>query len=272
MKNIFGLFSRRSSLLLLGFYIILSFVIMTFNDQFTLRGMRFTVLQVVSWVNSVENKFRVLGSVTEENKELRKKVIELSTANQRLQEIMIENIRLRRLLQLKRESNFNFMAANVIGLSQEQSVRSLILNVGSADSVRKNMPVVTDRGLVGKLLIVEPHQSIMQILMDRNSLVSARLQRSREIGVVGWSGNLWLDLNYIPRDIKVEPGEAVVTSGLSRIYPEGIKIGVVGEVQDNEYELFKTIKIKPAVEFNSIENVFVVLTPDSMNMEIARSE
>jgi len=97
-----------------------------------------------------------------------------------------------------------------------------------------------------------------------NSLVSARLQRSREIGVVAWTGNLWLDLNYVPKDVTVEPGEVVLTSGLSRIYPAGIKIGVVAEVQDNEYELFKKIKINPAVNFNRLEDVFILISPDSL--------
>ena len=100
--------------------------------------------------------------------------------------------------------------------------------------------------------------------MDRNALVSARLQKSREIGVVGWSGNLWLDLYYIPKDVEVEPGEVVITSGLSRIYPKGIKIGVVAEVKEKEYELFKEIKVKPAVNFNQLEDVFVVLVNDTL--------
>jgi rod shape-determining protein MreC len=152
----------------------------------------------------------------------------------------------------------------VIGTGQEQTIRSLILDVGSADGVVKNQTVVTEQGLVGKILVVESHQSITQILMDQNSLVSARLQKSREIGVVGWSGKLWLDLNYIPREVVIEPGEVVMTSGLSRIYPRGIKIGIVTEVAEVEYKLFKTIKLKPAVNFNNLEEVFVLFTQDSL--------
>jgi rod shape-determining protein MreC len=140
----------------------------------------------------------------------------------------------------------------------------LILNVGSADSIQKNQAVLTEAGLVGKILDTEPKQALTQILMDRNTLVSARLQKSREIGVVGWSGNLWLDLYYIPKDVEVEPGEVVITSGLSRIYPQGIKIGVVAEINEKEYELFKEIKVKPAVNFNQLEDVFVVLVNDTL--------
>ena len=264
MNKILGLFGQRRTILLLVLYLLLSFLFMATNDPFILRGLRVAILQGIGWVTSVKNQFQYLQELEEENKILRKQLLEFSLSNQRMQEQLLENLRLRRLLKLKEESNFTYLPATVIGIGQEQTIRSLILNVGSADGVVKNQTVVTEQGLVGKILIVEPHESITQILMDQNSLVSARLQKSREIGVIGWSGNLWLDLNYIPRDVAVEPGEVVLTSGLSRLYPRGIKIGIVSEVAEVEYELFKSIKVKPAVNFNSLEEVFILFAQDSL--------
>ena len=185
---------------------------------------------------SIENSFKYFANIEDENRELRQQLLEVSLANQKLQEQMLENLRLRRLLEFKEHSSYSFIPATIMGLGQEQTIRSLILNAGAEDSVQKNYAVVTENGLVGKILSVETSQSIAQILMDPNSLVSARLQRSREIGVVAWSGNLWLDLNYIPKDVIVEPGEVVLTSGLSRVYPGGIKIGVVAEVEEKPNE------------------------------------
>ncbi len=267
MRNIFNIFVRRSTFWLLAFYVLLSFLLMNLNDPFMIRGLRLGLLQVINWVNGVDHYLDYVRDLKKENTELRKQNLRLSLSNQRLQELMLENLRLRRLLRLKRHSPYQFVAANVIGFGQEETVRSLLLDVGTEDGVHKNMPVITDRGLVGKILRAERHQSITQILLDRHCLVSARLQKSREVGVVSWSGNFWLDLNYIPKEVKVEPGEIVITSGLSRIYPAGIKIGVVAEVKQNEYELFKQIKIKPAVDFNNLEQVFVLLTPDSVRAE-----
>ena len=264
MNKIIGLFGQRRTILLLILYLLLSFLLMSQNDAFVLRGVRIVILQGISWVYSLQNQFKYLHELEEENKILRKQLLDMSLTNQKLQEQMLENLRLRRLLKFKDESNFSYIPATVIGTGQEQTIRSLILDVGSADGVVKNQTVVTEQGLVGKILVVESHQSITQILMDQNSLVSARLQKSREIGVVGWSGKLWLDLNYIPREVVIEPGEVVLTSGLSRIYPRGIKIGIVTEVAEVEYELFKTIKLKPAVNFNNLEEVFVLFTQDSL--------
>ncbi|MBN2364779.1 MAG: rod shape-determining protein MreC [Calditrichaeota bacterium] len=264
MKKVFGIFSQRRTVFLLGFYVVFSLFLMTLNDPYQLRGIRIAVLQTMSWMHQIRDHVNLVKNLKEENQQLRKKLLEKSLENQQMQESMLENIRLHRMLKFKEESNYSLIAAKVIGYGQEPTIRSLILDVGSADSVEKNQPVITDLGLVGKSLVVEKNQSIVQILMDRNSLVSARLQKSREVGVVGWSGNLWLDLNYISREVVVEPGEVVLTSGLSRIYPAGIKIGIVAEVRENEYELFKQIKIKPAVDFDRLEEVFVIKTPDSL--------
>lgn len=265
MNQFLNLFGQKRSIFLLTFYLLLSFIIMTFNDSFKLRGMRILLLQGISWMYSVENSFKYFEDIENENQKLRQQLLEVSLANQKLQEQMLENLRLRRLLEFKEHSSYSFIPATIMGLGQEQTIRSLILNAGAKDSVQKNYAVVTENGLVGKILSVETSQSVAQILMDPNSLVSARLQRSRELGVVAWSGNLWLDLNYIPKDVNVEPGEVVLTSGLSRVYPGGIKIGVVAEVEENEYELFKKIKIKPGVNFNSLEEVFIMMTPDTLN-------
>jgi len=264
MKSLFGLFNQRRTLFLLLFYILLSFILMTLNDPFNIRGMRILVLQTMSVVKNIEDKFTYWNNLEQENSDLRRQLLEVSIENQRIQESMLENIRLRRLLKFKEEHKIDAVAANVIGFGQEQTIRSLVLDVGEKEGIAKNMVVVTEKGLVGKILDAEPEQSHAQILMDRNALVSVRLQKSRETGVIGWSGNLWLDLNYIPKDINVEVGELVITSGLSQIYPEGIKVGLVGEVEENKYELFKKIKVKPAVEFNKLEEVFVLTSSDSL--------
>ncbi len=269
----FTLFSlKRNTLALLLFYVLLAFVIMNFNDGWALRSMRVGVLQVISWGARVQTAVKHLKNLSEENKRLKAQNLRLSINNLLLQEAVLENIRLRRLLSLKKRSEFRFVSATVIGKGQEQTINSLILDVGRQEGVRKNLPVVTSQGLVGKVIHVTSHRSIAQILMDRNSLVSARLQRSREVGVISWSGDPLLDLLYIPREVPVLKGEVVLTSGLSKIYPKGLKIGIVAEVKEDNYGLFKKIKVKPAVDFNRLEEVFVLLRSDSLETKETNSE
>jgi rod shape-determining protein MreC len=101
--------------------------------------------------------------------------------------------------------------------------------------------------------------------MDHDCWVGARLQNSREVGIVGWNGNVWLDLHYIPKNIPVRIGELVITSGLSEIYPPELKIGVVVDIEESEGELFKKVQVTPAVNFNSIEEVFIIRTETPEN-------
>ena len=171
---------------------------------------------------------------------------------------MLENIRLKKLLNLKEETNYSFVAGRVIGSGIEFGVRSFILNIGEEDGVKENLPVINGDGLVGKIISISPDQSITQILMDHNSLVSARLEGSREAGVISWDGNSWLNLLYISRDVPVSLGEVVVTSGLSQIYPPDLQIGIVSDIKQNEYDLFKQIRINPSVNFNALEEVLVI--------------
>ncbi len=268
MKRILFLFTRRGTLILLTFYLVLAFLLMSLNEPLQLRGFRIAILKGISWVNSIKSYFIYLKNIDTQNKKLKIQLLEESIKNQQMQEYMLENLRLRKLLRLKDELEYSFIPARVIGVGQEQSIKSLILDVGRKDNIKINQAVVTEKGLVGKILDSEKEYSITQVLMDRNSLVSARLQKSREIGLIGWSGNLWLDLYYIPKDVELERGEVVITSGLSQIYPKGLKIGVVAEILENEYELFKQIKVKPAVNFNRLEEVFVLQMSDSLRQDI----
>ncbi len=216
------------------------------------------MLQTIEWVHQIEETFRLRHHMSQEIEQLKAENFRLKMTALKLREVLIENSRLRRLLKLKEEGAYRVVAARVIGSGTEGGIRSLIISVGEQDSVRKNMPVVNADGLVGRVIATTPGQSIVQILMDHNSLVSARLQHSREAGVIAWSGNSWLDLLYIPKNIPVEKGEMVITSELSRIYPPGLKIGIVTTIKENKFDLFKEIRVKPAVNFNAVEEVFVI--------------
>ena len=100
--------------------------------------------------------------------------------------------------------------------------------------------------------------AICQILLDPNARVSVRIQRNREVGVVSWNGESSLRLNYIPNTIEVLEGDILFTSGLSQIYPPGIKVGVVTSVEKKPNEMFQDIIVQPSVDFNALEEVFVI--------------
>ena len=93
--------------------------------------------------------------------------------------------------------------------------------------------------------------------MDRNSRISAKIQRNRELGVIAWDGGTQLKLLYLANTIDVLVGDVIITSGYSQIFPEDIKIGVVIEVGRDTNSLFQEIIVQPAVDFNQLEEVHV---------------
>jgi rod shape-determining protein MreC len=133
-----------------------------------------------------------------------------------------------------------------------------MLSIHSPDAIRKNNAVITANGLVGKIIKVSNHYAICQILLDPNCKVSVHIQRNRELGIVSWDGAKHLLLENIPNTIEVRKGDVLLTSGMSRIYPPNIKVGVVISVRINEDAPFQTIHVKPAVPFNRIEEVFIL--------------
>lgn len=250
----------RKPLFLLTIYIFLSILLMNFNDPSSLGGIRNLTLQTVEFFANIRYDISMWKDYQKEVQELKKENAQLKIANQDYREVTLENIRLKKLLNLPEKKQYDFIGGKVVGFGVELGVRSLILNVGENDSIRENMPVINGEGLIGKIVSVTPNQSIIQILMDHNSLVSARLEISRESGVISWDGNVWLNLLYIPRNVPVSIGEIVVTSGLSQIYPANLQIGVVSHIKQNDYDLFNQIRINPNVNFNAVEEVLVIKT------------
>lgn len=252
----------KKPIFLLLVYILLSFSLMSISETNPERFPRSLLLSIVETTDNMREEFSYRTNLFEENETLRKKNFKLETEIQNLREVLAENSRLRKMLELKEEKKSTYIAGRIVGESVERRIRSLILDVGKNDGVKRNMAVVNPDGLIGKVLTTANGQSIVQQLVDHNALVSVTLQNSREKGVVSWSGNSWLELLYIPKNIPVSKGETVVTSGISQIYPPGIKVGVVTSVEEDEFNLFKSIRIKPAVNFNALEEVFLIV-PDS---------
>ncbi len=248
----------NKSFLLLLLYIFLSAVMMSFSDTGSLKGVRWGLLQVVEFTDAVKHRLHMRTNLEKQNNLLIEENFNLHINNQQLREMALENARLKKLLKLKRSSPHDFVAAHVIGAGTENLLGTIILDCGENDGVTENMAVINAEGLVGKTISTTPDQSVVEILMDQNTFVSARLEKSREVGSVGWSGGLYLNLLYISKIAKIGPGEGVVTSGLSDIYPPGIRIGAVRTVTSSERDLFMRITVAPAVNFNALEEVFVI--------------
>lgn len=201
-----------------------------------------------------------LRGARQENQRLRQEVGAAEEEGRRGEEYRRENLRLRDLLELKREVAIPSLAAEVIAFGNTSQARIAILNRGSADGVRRDLPVISRRGVVGRTIAVGRGTSKVQLLIDPNSGVAGILQRSRGQGMVVGLGDAGCRMEYVSDLEDVAVGDVVVTSGLDRIYPKGIVIGVVSSVEAGD-QLTKHILIRPEVDFGHLEEVLVLREP-----------
>lgn len=250
--------NRKEPLSLL-FAIIFSIALMFSNGGDQLHTVKAWSLGGVGFILEKLATLKTFSDLHDQNRWLRRQNAQLMIKNSRLQEAAIENRRLRQLLEFKQESTLDLVPAKVIGMQERGFVNSLLLDSGAADSLKKNMAVVTSQGLVGKIFSISEHFSVVQLLFDRNFRASAMVQRSRIKGIVRWNQGEQLELGEVPARSDVVAGDVIVTSTVSSIFPAGIVIGEVEHVErEHRRDMFLEISVRPAVDFNKLEEVFIV--------------
>ena len=181
----------------------------------------------------------------------------LEAENSTLLEFENENRRLSQLLGLSREQGLKGVAAEVVGYNPSAWVKAITLNKGSNQGVAMGMPVLAGNGLVGQVISVARNVSRALLIIDHGSGVDAIVQGSRARGVIGGAGEDGCEMRYVNRDDQVKVGDRVITSGMDQVYPKGMFIGVVSEVNTAQGDLFLNIAVKPAVDFSKLESVLI---------------
>ena len=200
----------------------------------------------------------------EENRRLRDENQRLRVDALAVSETAEENQRLRRMLELKARLPLNTMTGEIIAREWGGWVRSLTVNRGRADDVKRLTAVISPDGLVGRVVDVRPGAAVVQVLTDPTSTVGAHAVRTRTPGVVEGEPRGTIRFKYMARDgSALQPGDLVVTSGLGGLFPRGIPVGRVRAIDDRGSALFSFATLEPAVNFAKIDEVLLV-TGDRM--------
>jgi rod shape-determining protein MreC len=219
---------------------------------------------VVAKVDGLWFGYIDLRNVRGENSNLAKEVGELRLKNQQLQGQAAQAVRLARLLDFRQQnSDIPMLAAEVIGANADSTSRTVFINRGDEDGIRRNMAVITPDGVVGKISEALPHTSQVLLITDRESGVGALLTGTRTHGVVKGTGDPLLWMDYVSTDEKVPSGEQVLTSGEDRIFPKNLPLGWV--VSTKSGFPFQTIEVTPAAHLDRLEEVLVLLTEKALN-------
>jgi rod shape-determining protein MreC len=203
--------------------------------------------------------FRGRG-VAEENRRLKARLDELEGEVATLREARINYERLRGDLGFAATVSPGLLAADVVAHRPDRKFDTLLLSRGRRDGVQVNSVVVTRRGLVGRVFEVTPHTASVLMLSDPNSGVSGRVQRadSRATGVCKGDFSPTLTMIYLAGDASIQPGDTIVSSGLGGVFPKGLVIGTVQEVKSEAGKLLKQARVRPAVDFERLEEVYIL--------------
>lgn len=194
-----------------------------------------------------------------ENIRLRQEVDLLRYKLSGLNEIYLENSRLKNNLSFKQNSPLKFICARVIARSPDNWSSGLIIDKGASSGIKKGMAVITYLGLAGRIVETTNLTSKVMLLSDPNLGVSSLVQRTRQEGLVcGTLGNNLL-MKYLPEDADIKLEDVIVSSGLNDIYPKGLLIGKVIDIGKEFSGLSRYAIIKPVVSLSNIEEVLIII-------------
>lgn len=199
-----------------------------------------------------------LIGLREENRQLSDETSELRGRINALNEAGQENQRLRDLLSFKETTGYRTTTARVIGVSPLSSFKTIVIDKGSIDGVRNGMAVVSNDGVIGKILSSSAKTSKVLLITDRNSDVDAIIQRSRDSGIAEGGDSGPIQLKYLSKNADAVVGDIVVTSGIGGVFKKGYIIGTISRVDKKAGLMFQYVEIEPSVNFSKIEEVLVI--------------
>ena len=258
MQRLYQFYFLFKEYIIFSLLVLISIALLTQNDNEQVRRIRSLT---VGMVGALQSTFSIIPNIfvlQRENELLRRMNVNLADEVNQLREARLENMRLRSMISLKESTHTTLVAGKVIAKNLNLLRNTITLNVGDNDSVRTGMPIVTGEGLVGRVIAVSGGYAVGEVMLNVDFKASAKVQRSRVDGIIAWDGRI-LMLKNIAKSLDVRPGDAVVTSQYSNVFPSNIKIGVVGSVTEISGSLFKRVEVVPAVDFVKLEEAFVVM-------------
>lgn len=245
--------------IILTVLVIISLFVISQNHSPAIQKVRAIAFGSFATVTSVVSDIVNVKSLRKENEQLRETNAKLMLQLSKLREAALLNDELKEMLALKDTSGFPLLSASVVSKSFSRVQGTITLNVGGSDSVKVGMPVITDKGLVGIIYSVSGNYSIARTLQNVDLKITIKDERTRENGLMKWNGERLVIVN-VPKTYQIKKGDRIVTSELSSLVPFPIPVGIAAGSTNVETGIFNEIQVIPFVDFSKVENVFVVKT------------
>ncbi len=216
---------------------------------------------VIKTVQGTFTQYVYVVNLGKENRMLKQKIAELQEENHRMKEMKLANERLRQLLQFREKNSPSMIGAEVIGQDPSSWFKSVTIDKGERDGVKKGMAVISPAGVIGQILKTAPHYATVLLLTDYNSAIDSIVQRTRAKAIVEGKGENRCQLKYLRRAEEVAVGDIVVTSGLGGNFPKGLMVGEIKKVDKKGHGVFQYAELVPSVDMTQLEEVFVIMEP-----------
>ena len=252
------IFKNSQEKITLIFCLLISFVLILNNDSDLIKNAKINSLnsfsflyQPFNWLDNqlfLNKKLEVLSS---EN-------LRLSLENQVLKVHENENIRYREFLNFTKRENIDFIGADVISKGVTSNMSSIIINRGSNDGVSKNLPVLSSRGVIGKITAVSKSSSEVQLISDVNFRLSVKIAPDEVEGIMRWIGEDLCEIAELKKISDIEIGDIVLTSNLSIYFPPNLPVGEVVSIFEKSNSSNRVVKMKLFSDLYTMNQLFVL--------------
>ena len=250
---------RFKDYLSLIFCIIISLILLNSNDNRQIQLLRLKLSNTAGVIISPLEFVPKTLSLHKINRELNRRIFELTHMNAELVEMEAENKRLRELMNFAQRSELRSIPAQVTSRSAGGPLSYIVIDRGEIDGLKPGTPVVSSAGLVGQIAEADENKSLCQIMLDGKFGVAVKDQRSRVDGILHWDSGDICRLDGISYTMEIRQGDTLITSGLGGVYPKGLYTGIVIHIEKDPAKLYQRILVAPFTDFHRLEEVFVLI-------------
>jgi rod shape-determining protein MreC len=224
-----------------------------------------TTFQEAGWraagaVQWVWEAYAALRGVRQENERLARENVDLRVQLQQVRANAADADSMRALLGLRPHLPWKTIGADVVAGSLSPDFRAITIDRGTGDGIRRDMPVISADGVIGRVALPAPNTATVQLIIDRSAAAAVRIDRTRAEGIALGNGDTTLRLEYLSATAELTEGDTVVTAGIDGVYPPGLAVGRVEQVERAGTSVRKVV-VRPFADFSRLETVLVMVSP-----------
>ena len=259
MYRIYLTIVRNKDHLLFTFLLFLSIFLLLNNQDPRMSIVRGKSAELISIISSPVSLVRSLMFLEEENQLLREKTLSLSLQVESMLNLKRENEELLSMLAFKKQTKLMIKPSRVVNKGMQPNLLSLVIDAGIVDGIQPNQAVLTPQGVIGKTIETGKTASIVQLINDSNFRLSVRVLPSGATGIMRILKGNTAQIREVHKNVKINIGDKVVTSGFSDIYPPGLPVGTVEGVFDGRSSYQKVINVGLPNDISSFQYVFIII-------------